>query len=768
MATISIFLKIFFENIQFILPVAIVFLAVTFVGVSIILTILEERRWDIIFPAGIATGIFGLILLLGNLSYFLKGRIGIAVIFLMYLLLGIFLFKKVSKSLPKISLNYYYKRTIFIYLLFLAFMMFLAGANIYGGDVIAYWGFATSFANGNYPLRSLWQPDILANHHQGTYMFEGAVQALTGVDMLLIHTMYAALVILAGFFLLWGFIRKISKRDFISLLPSLVAYFSFGAIFLALPTFLRSYFVPEVEHVIDHLPLLIDAKDRLGGTSTLPLFIYINHRAAAFLGFLLIFVIIVSKIKVKEFFKPIIVAALSVAVISSDEIFLPAIVFLVLAWFLKQIFTKGQWRQSFTGFLIGGVVAAVLFFSVGNALRDSILTPPKEDSRFQLVLNSESLSKRQGGLKNAILRPKSEERFFWILPDARLIALLAVLVYLVSKNNWSLLLLSSTLGTFIAYFVVDHTYYPNNNDRFLHLIYQQLGLVLASSLVFLLINKNKVVKSLAKVGIIVLLVPSVVFASIFLFKYAKQPYYPNLKGTLPDYKVLKWAQANIPDKRLFFIDGYLRDQPYSYLTLNGIQNYGLFVPISPADVKVHTPDYGVEAIDVINTLNPTPMKKLKIEYLFVVHTLESFYPKQRQLDLNTDRYFSRVYQDQLGILYKVNEDFFNEAEDLTSSIEGLSGIIRNGDIYIDYPPRMESNVRAVMTLALKDKGALYTEWRHGTFNLIETKIELSAPIPNKKYNYLILGPNTNPEEICGCDSYQKIWEMNGAKAFEIK
>jgi len=770
METLSIFLKIVFDNLKYILPIFIVLLAITFVGVNIILTIIDEKRWDIILPAGVAVGIFGFIFLLGNLSYFLKGRSGIAIIFAAFVFLGILLFRKNKAKVPKFELNYYYKRTLFVFFLLGGFLLFLVGATQYGGDTYAYWGFAASFANGNYPLRSLWQPDILANHHQGTYMFEGAIQALTGVDMLLVHTLYAWTVIMAGIFLIWGFVKKISKKEFVSFLPPLVAYFSFGAIFLPIPRFFRIYIVPEVEHIIDRLPLLIDAKDRLGGTSTLPLFVYVNHRAAAFLGFLLILFLIYSKLKIKSFFKPTLVAALSIAVISSDEIFLPAILFCVFGWFVKEIITKKEERKkTILSFILAGVAGTILFFSVGNALRDSLLTPPKEDSRFQFVVDAESFLKRQNGLKSAILWPKEQGTYFWILPGATLIAFVALVVGAFSGNFWIILLLFSVVGTFVAYFVVDHTYYPSNNDRFLHLIYQLLGLIIASSLVLLLNNKKKLVKYLAAGGIIILLIPGVLFSSIFLFRYSKQPYYPNLKGTLPDYDILKWAQKNIPDKRMFFIDGYLRGQPYSYLTLNGIQNYGLFVPISPVNTKVHTPDYGFEAIDLINTLNPTPLRQLKVEYLFIVKDQTGYYSKQRQSDLTNPNYFTPDYEDKLGTLYKVNDRYFGEAQDEGSTISNLPDLVPDGgNIYIDYPPRLEHYIRAVMTLVLKDEGKLYTEWRSGTFNLIETKIELAAPSLEVKYDYLVLGPDTDPSEICRCGNFTKIWEIDQAKAYKIQ
>jgi len=242
----------------------------------------------------------------------------------------------------------------------------------------------------------------------------------------------------------------------------------------------------------------------------------------------------------------------------------------------------------------------------------------------------------------------------------------------------------------------------------------------------------------------------------------------SLYGRLPDQKVLVWVRDNLGLKRVFFVDGYLRDQSFSYLSLYGIQNYGLFIPISPADIKVHTPDFGIEAIDIINTLNPSSLEKLKVEYLFVVQSQLKYYTDRRLSDLKNSNYFSEVYSDELGTLYKIKEGYFKEAEDQEATIARLPDLLgTKGNIYIDYPPRLESSVRAVMTLALKDKGELFTEWRHGTFNYIETKIKINAPSSEVKYDYLILGPETDPREICGCKNIKEVWKIREATAYEV-
>ena len=769
MDTISIFLKIIFENIDFILPITIIFLLITSIGVVITLTLVNEDRWSLILPLGVAVGIFSFIIFLGTLSYFFKARPGILVILIIYILFGIFFYKKRKYKIPKIKFDRFFLKSFPIYFVISGLVAFLAGTTQYGGDVIAYWGFATSFANGNYPLRSPWQPDILANHHQGTYLFEGAIHALTNADMMLIHTLYSIYIVLSGIFLIWAIVRKITKRDILSVVPALTVYFSFGAIFIPLLSVLRQYLHPEVEHIVTRLPLLLDAKNRLGGMSNLPDMIYINHRAAALLGFILVLYLIYTKLKVKGYWKPIIIAAFSVAIASSDEIYLPALVFMIGFWFIREMILKPKFRKAtFTSFFLGTIIFIILFFLIGNALRDSMLTPPKEGTRFRIITSMESLLQRNESLKSAILRNSSDSSYFWFLPSVWVLGALALFLAISKRNYLVMLLFFATIGSFIAFFIVDHTFYATNNERFLSQLYQHLVFIISMSSLLLLKGKSRFLRLLAKLFLFVLVVPSIVFASVFIYKYAKKPAYNNLYGKISDDKVLLWLRTNKPKERVFFVDGFLWKTNDPYLTNHGIQNFGLFVPVAPADIKVHTPDFGVEAIDVINTLNPSEMKALKITYLYVLDNQVGRFPLKRQKDLENQDYFKKVYKDNFGSLYQVSKQYYEKGENMAGTISELSEILKGGNIFLDNPPNFNFYVRAALALELKDKENVYSVWGPGIFNYIETKIILKQPEDGISYDYIVVGPDLDPKAVCKCNEIVKIWEINQAVAYKVR
>jgi len=771
MATISILLKMVITNMVYIIPVVLIFLGITLVGTIYIVSLKGERKWYLVLPEGAITGLLSFILLLGTLSYILKGRFGIAVIFLVFILSGLLLFKRNREYFPKIRFEPTWKNvTIALtYLAIAGFLFFLVGANIYGGDVIAYWGLATSFANGNYPLHSPWQPDLLPVHHQGTYLAEGAIHALSGADMQLVHTMYSYFVVISGLFLVWGWTRKHTNFSFLSLIPALFTFFAFGGMFYPLPNYAKNYIRAEVDHVTGRLPLLLDAKNRLGGASNLPEVIYINHRAASLVGTIFILIFICSKLKISLRIKASIVAAFSVVVSSSDEAYLPVLGFAGIIWFIYEFFKyKGKARKMkvFRDFCIAAIFATILFLLVGSALRDSLFVASSEAPRFQLDFSYSSIAARINGLRSAFLSINAQSKYFWLLPDLRIIIIFAFLISWLSKPFWAKFVSLSTLGALIAYLTVSHTFYPNNQDRFLHILYFVYGGVITYSLLKLI----QVRKGFLKIFSVILLVsflPSILFSTRYLYTLAKKDYYPNFKGSLPDYDVLKWARKKIPRGRIFFIDGYLNGVSYSYLTLNGIQNYGLFVPVSPARIKVHTPDYGIEAVDTINTLNPSSMGALKIDYLFIVNGQETKYPIERRRDIENNIYFRKIYEDKLGKLYEVDKQYYDNANDLPGAISQLPGLVKEGsNIYFDSHPRLHFGYRTVLVLSLKDKNNIYTVWGPGLFNYIETKIVVKTPDDSIKYDYLVLGLVTNPMEICNCKKVNLIWENVFAKVYE--
>jgi hypothetical protein len=225
MNTFIIFLQAITPNLSAIFLVICFFLLTTVVG-FLYLNYFFRIKNIVIVPAAMIAGVNLFILYLAIFSYLFKGQLGILIITIIFSVTGLLMLF----ITPHLKLIWHYLFSIknavvlLICLSWIFFIFLIGGANIYGGDVIAYWGFATSFANGNYPLMSPWQPSILANHHQGIYLYEGAIYALIPVSITLIHTLFSIFTISSGFFLLWSFTALITKRTFLSLICPLIFF----------------------------------------------------------------------------------------------------------------------------------------------------------------------------------------------------------------------------------------------------------------------------------------------------------------------------------------------------------------------------------------------------------------------------------------------------------------------------------------------------------------------------------------------------------------
>lgn len=771
MNTLIIFLKSFYQNIEFIAPIFGIFILTGIVGYILYKSVIKEENELILLPAGMITGVLSFILFLALFSYFFKGPTGILIILTLFCSTGYFFYSKFRIRITP-NFGYFFKPSrlpvILIVLSFLGFFLFTAGNNVYGGDVIAYWGFATSFANGNYPVHSPWQPDLLAAHHQGTFLYEGAIQSITNANIKLIHSLYSFMIISSGFFLLWGWVRKQTGQTFLSLIPSMVLYISLGAFFIPLPIALRPYLNPEVDHEVRKLPIMTDFKNRLGGSSNLNELFYINHRATAFAGLLLIFIIACTSSKIDQKWKPLLLAALIIPTISADEVVLPAFGTGLSFWWISLLKhqTKSLRKKTlmFSGFALIAFIG--LFFLTGSALRDAILIPASQP-RFFLITDPAVMIGRFNELAGAILTYK-QSGFILYLPDLRLITIATMILGFITKNRWSNLLLIASGGTLLAMLITEHTFYPGNHGRFLHLIYLLVGTAFSLNLLLLFKERSLLKKSISGAVILLLILPPIVTAQIYLLKNAKASEYPNFQGILPDYKVLAWAKKNISEKRIFFLDGYLKGVSYSYLTLNGIQDFGLKVPVSPAFIKVHTPDFGFESIDVISSLDAESIKDLKIDFVFIAHDQLSTLPIEAVANLKNTNLFQIVYSDDLGKLYSVSDAYKNLQIKPGRRVRDFKYIIPSGsNIYLDSPPQLEMNLRSPLLLALQNIGTVYTYHSSGVFNYIETKIVFSEPSPDVKYNYLILAQKTDPYPICHCSKVEKIWQIPGVIGYKI-
>lgn len=764
MNTLTILYHAVYPNLNPLFLITIFFLLTTLVGYAY-LSYFYKLKPQVVVASSMIAGVFLYSFTLSILSYFLKGPFGILIITILYSISGILMLllnrENTFQNYKLFSIKNFLISLICIS--WFGFIFLIGGNNIYGGDVIAYWGFATSFANGNYPIMSPWQPSILANHHQGIYLYEGAIYALVPVSISLIHTLFSMFIISGGFFLLWGAAAFFTRRTFLSLICSLVFFISFGAIFIPLPSELANYINYDYVHQIDKLPIFTDVKNRLGGSSNLNEIFYINHRVAAFAGMFLLWVLSQMMFKKTLRLQLVFLGILALPIISTDEVVLPSLGLMFLYWLISAL-RKSREKGKLISLIISGLVFIICFFLVGGALRDSVLTPASE-SRFQLLFHLDSLKYRLSELRGTILI--LPVNFMIYLPHLFFYFILAVFSNWLVRKQFSNMLFLGALGSTIAFFLVEHTFYPGNQGRFLHLIYLILSLNIVLNCLILLSRKLFAVKVIS-VFILLLFVPALLTTGLYLLKQVKADSYTNFNSQMADYKILKWMKQNHPQGKILFLDGYLFDQPYSYLSLNAVQNYGLMVPLSPTGYKVHTPDLGPEYVDVIFTINPLSLKKTGVEYIYITKDHYRNINQKRLIDLRNTHYFKKIFSDSEGDLYEINSSFINQGTYLSPSLYDLLNIIPAGStLYLDYPNNFDIQLRAALWLLLKDHVKLFIVFGSGGFNLIETPMPYLKAEKGQQYDYLLINKSTNISDISDSE-FELIWQLGQMRLYESK
>ena len=96
---------------------------ITLVGIAIFRTLLDEKRLEVVVPGGMVAGVAFYILYLGVLSHLLKGPLGILIISLLFILSGVFLYRR-KRGLFNLKFPPFGLKTLGFYVLVFLLMFF--------------------------------------------------------------------------------------------------------------------------------------------------------------------------------------------------------------------------------------------------------------------------------------------------------------------------------------------------------------------------------------------------------------------------------------------------------------------------------------------------------------------------------------------------------------------------------------------------------------------------------------------------------------------
>lgn len=719
-----------------------VFITLAFDGVVIFSTFLKSRNKFLNVGGGMILGPTVFLFLLGILSYFLKGFTWISVIFFSFTFLCLLIFLKNFKDIKKtysfhISLN-----TALVFLItifYLLFIGFFAKSAPVGGDVTTHWGIATSFARGNYPTVLPWQPNYLTIYHMGAFMVMGAIHAVANVNIYLVHIFFSVYLIWGIFLFVTGLARE-KTRSLLCFIPAIFALILFGGpiiylrlfgdLFLPLTNSISTVFNPR-----NIPPMLQDFRSSNGsGSSDLGGLVYGNFYTFGFSIFLIFIFLLNKKFSKGNLAKYLLLTVAAVLTLSVDEsmflIELPILVSYFLVDNRKNFLRKG--------ILYGVICAAVfgiLFFTIQNPVRDSLLTPARVESRFKLLSPHDlEFSDRVSFVSSRIFSTGKDS---WLLPSLPLVIIVILILSVLGRSYFPVSFSISALSSLIFSYLIVNTYWPANGLRFANQSSQILMLAIGFLLIDLL--KNRRHKILFPIIILV-------FSAVFLPQFINDNvnFVNKAKDKKANHFILgygsrnpafEWIIRNIPyNKKFLFVDEYPKTSNHSPLSLQATQSYGIFVPSVASDIKIISFEFGGEWYDGAVFLAPEALRKLNIDYVFVRPNGGSFFSEERKIELLKPEYFKYVYSDSEGTLYEVQSAFKN-LEDKRMSLETMAKLIPDDSlVYLD---RLR-----------------FSETRKGFLVLLSKRTKLVGPALSQGgdlfmyiEDFLPLTPTNNPLEM---------------------
>lgn len=747
--------------------VLLIFLLITCIGVILIRSSTSENRPFTLLPAGMIWGVTVYIFLLNLISKFLPGSFGIIVSTFFLIILGLTTYLVTYKNNVKLEKPSFITLIIISSLILtVIYLSRLKMTSIFpSADSNMQWAYAASFARGNFPLKSSWQPDLNPNYHLGAYFFEGAILSLSKLPLITINALLNTYFLIAGsllaIFIFWE--TKYSFKNLWLVTASLMLYISFGVIMFIFPTmdFFNSIHTPlEIFQDLSKYPTGILAKGQAGASLVdLNSLSYLPARSLSIgLAFLALFFVFVP-------FKNINLKILSLAVLFATTALVEESMFLPL--FLVGITILPFVRGSKIPLLKLLLLSAILVILQGDFF-SNLLSQHDPAFHINLPFLDPSFMEKLNMLKSFTLSPNSN-LFNWFLPSPLWFVLIVLIYAFLTKNRNLILVGLYSITSFFCFLLIEYKYYPSNNIRFYNFGYISAGISLIYLLFYIMRSKTLILNLLIFIVLsIFVLIPSLLPEILNQSQQINNARSTNIRSQIlinsipstPFEKISDWASTNLPpNSRLFVIDT-------TYPTPNRSLQFeykGLYTTLGPQYIRVMRQEPGIEFFDLALTLNPSILKQTKTGYIYIESESEAYkqLPQFRKEDLSNKKYFEILQsidvknsrrENIFYRLYKVNPEYLDSStggkyieEGTLTKLQKL--IPENVSTYIaDYsenPKLLSFWYRMAIILLLKDRD-IRRNLSQTDYMIIETYIPYKSDSIKKQYDYYVMGPNQKP------------------------
>lgn len=750
-------------------------------GILIFRKLLLIDQFELLLPAGSIFGIALYVLIVNSTSYFIKGEVGIYLsYFFLFLILALLILKKNSST----KLNLTPPKKIFVYLFSIitwGLLIFWKGSfALIGSDTNLYYAVAHTFVKGNTPAFTPWQPGLPLAYHLGTFQLLGIFYLFTNLSFEFLHIFFSCFFILCSSqIIIWLWNRNFNLFSFlIGNLTAAITLISFGFLKVAIPI---SKGFPQVSNYqqfflwIRNLPNVNQSIEGYGAPVTLDTLIYFIFHAFG-LALILSLVVLINYSKRHIFFRKWILIGIglsALALINESAFVISVLGLVVIALindFQNKVFElhKKYLILSFLFFILlffcgliliqGGTITNLIFNS--KDINKSLQILPEKSNNEALITYhvNQSISK-------AIPIRKDWLPFQWFSIGVDVLLVYSVISFIFVKytkvqKNISITFLIMGISSMVAYYYVIPKYLPANGNRFLSFAF--INLVLSS---FYSIHNmigyinQKFLRYLIFILLLILIITPTILPPLTLL--TKTRFGENKLIPRPEEmtKGLRWIKDNLPfDSRVAILD--VRAPHPSGMARVMVQS-GVFAPVFTDQYRAYTIEASPEYLDLAFFLNPSSISELRINFILIDPQYFNTLPQRRKMQLEDTRYFKKIFDDsdknqEWEKIYQIKDTYLNEAKDISGSFDELKRLNLKGKIYIDNEENFHPDyLRRAIIFSLRQED-LYYQPQSGVYLNVEADIHQSKPKEDINYDYLILGPNRNPQVFCRCQ-LKLIW-----------
>lgn len=761
----------------------IILLPIVITGYALVSRMTDIDRFEMLFPTSVIVG-FGAVIFWLNIGLHLVGDYrGLTFGFFVNYIIG-WIVLNVFRNKTKIDFSIRFGICWLGSLFITSVLVFWKASHaLIGGDTAVYYSVASSIVRGNFPPVTPWQPDVLLAYHLGFFELIGFIHYFTNIEWLGIHLWITSIWILMSMqIVLWMWGRP---KDWVGYLWAgivfAITFISFGFIFVGWPS---GGSLPVVRNISElviwlrQLPSAYYSLDTYGSVTNLDSLIYVPFYSLGVSLFLGLVSIVIHT------FKPInrwfmIFIGLSVLALVNEALFVGTFLgFLGVMMFLeiRLIGNKSflELVKRLTLVCILGTICMVYSIVQGGYLTVSLygdkavlLLPSIQDAGFdywQYHLNAQ-ISRLMP------YRPEWEPiRWLHIGVDALVVISCLILAFIKKKTISHQVILIALILTGVASLLIYNLFIPKyisaNGNRILVFSYLVLSISVFWGTWDLIVSYFYKIRVLVVCLIVMFIVLPTVLPPMMAFSKTRFGDNKLILRKEGENAASAWIAKNIPIKeRVTILDV---NSPHPSGIIDIFKKVGIESPVFVGGFRTYTVEPGPEFTDVVYSLSPIALKKLGIKWIVMDREYYEKLPYFRKRQLENPQFFS-LHHHNLGAderrIYKIEEDYLINGSELSGTLVEMGKIFTpKSKIYIDDESNFEPNyLRRPVIFSIRDL-EIYFAPGSGVYQHAETKVNMNDPILVDKYDFIISGASTKPNNRCRCET-ELIWTGVGNNVF---